>query len=364
MMRRGCKAPDFVFSKEAMMTRTDPANPMELRARPAAERSRLTTATALAALLLGAVTLPAPAWAQGAFPNRPIKLVVDSPPGGSTDLLGRIAAEGLSQKLGVSVVVENKAGATGGMASEYVLKSPADGYTLLFCSNGNLMTRPFLERGFTLNPVTDIAPVFNAAELPHVLVVPGSLPVKDLRGFIAYGKANPGKIFYGSAGTGSQPHMAVSHLGRLAGIQVEHVPYKGLGAAMTDLLAGRLQVLSAGLGTVRPYLKGGELRPLAVASKTRLSGLPDVPTSAEAGLPGWEMSAWFGVFAPKGTSPEIVRSLNEKLQAVFDDPAVKQKLAELGAEPVGGSVQSFSERVRSDYRLYGQMIKDSGIKLD
>jgi tripartite-type tricarboxylate transporter receptor subunit TctC len=344
--------------------------PTEL-ARPAVKlagrgpvRGRRAAAALLSMLVLGATALPGGAHAQGAFPNRSIRLVVDSPPGGSTDLLGRIAAEGLSQKLGVAVVVENKAGATGGMASEFVVKSPADGYTLLFCSNGNLMTRPFLERGFTLNPVTDIAPVFNAAELPHVLVVPGSMQVKDLRGFIAYGKANPGKIFYGSAGTGSQPHIAISQLGQLAGMKVEHVPYKGLGAAMTDLLAGRLQAMSAGLGTIRPYLKGGELKPLAVASKTRLSGLPEVPTSAEAGLPGWEMSAWFGIFAPKGTHPEVVRLLNERLQAVFDEPAVRQKLADIGAEPVGGSIQSFGERVRADYRMYGQMIKDSGIKLD
>ncbi len=325
---------------------------------------RRAAATLASLLVMGTVTLSKDAHAQAAFPNRPIRLVVDAPPGGSTDLLGRIAAEGLSQKLGVAVVVENKPGATGGVASEFVVKSPADGYTLLFCSNGNIMSRPFLEHGIAFNPVTDLAPVFNAAELPHVLVVPGSMPVKDLRGFIAYGKANPGKIFYGSAGTGSQPHIAISHLAQLAGMKVEHVPYKGLGAAMIDLLAGRLQAMSAGLGTIRPYLKGGELRPLAVASKTRLSGLPEVPTSAEAGLPGWEMSAWFGIFAPKGTNPEVIRILNERLQAVFDEPAIKQKLADIGAEPVGGSIQSFSERVRTDFRMYGQMIKESGIKLD
>ncbi|MDB5913350.1 MAG: hypothetical protein JWP22_2025 [Ramlibacter sp.] len=325
---------------------------------------RRAAAMLLPMLLPGAATFSGPARAQGAYPHRPIRLVVDSPPGGSTDLLGRIAADGLAQKLGVAVLVENKAGATGGVAMEFVVKSPADGYTLLFCSNGNLLIKPFLERGFPLNPLTDIAPVFNAAELPHVLVVPGSLPVKDLAGFIAYGKANPGKIFYGSAGNGSQPHIAISHLGRLAGIKVEHVPYKGLAAAMTDLLGGRLQAMSAGLGTVRPYLKGGELKPLAVASRHRLSGLPDVPTSAEAGLPGWEMSAWFGVFAPRGTPAEVMRTLNEKLQAVFDDPAVKQKLADIGAEPVGGSIPSFGERVRADYRMYGQLIKDSGVKLE
>ncbi len=323
---------------------------------------RRATATLASLLVVGTVTLSKDAHAQAAFPNRPIRLVVDVPPGGSTDLLARIAAEGLSQKLGVAVVVENKPGATGGVATEFVVKSPADGYTLLM--SASVLIRPFLERGSTFNPVTDIAPVFNVAEVSHVLVVPGSMPVKDLRGFIAYGKANPGKIFYGSAGPGSQPHIAISQLAQLAGMQVEHVPYKGLGAAMIDLLAGRLQAMSAGLGTIRPYLKGGELRPLAVASKTRLSGLPEVPTSAEAGLPGWEMSAWFGIFAPKGTNPEVIRILNERLQAVFDEPAVKQKLADIGAEPVGGSVQSFVERVRTDYRMYGQMIKESGIKLD
>ncbi len=315
------------------------------------------------AMLIAAAPLPY-AFSQSAYPNRPIKLIVDAPPGGVTDLLARWTAEGLAQKLGVPVLVENKAGATGGVATEFVMKSAADGYTLLICSNGNLLTKPFLERGLTFDPVNDLAPIFNTGEVPHVLAVPASVPAKDLAGFIAYAKANPGKVFYGSAGTGSQPHISVSQFGRVTGLQLEHVPYKGLGAAMTDLLAGRLQIMSAGVGTVRPYLKGGELKILAVGAKKRLSAIPEVPTSAEAGVPGWEMSAWFGIFAPKATSPEVLRTLNEKLQAVFDDAKVRQKLVDIGAVPVGGSIASFAERIRSDYSTYGQIIKESGIKLD
>jgi tripartite-type tricarboxylate transporter receptor subunit TctC len=328
-------------------------------------RSMSLASLTFASLSLGcSMFLAAPAQAQSSFPNRPIKLVVDSAPGGTTDILARIAAEGLSQQLGRQVVVDNKPGATGNVATDYVVKSPADGYTLLICAGGNLVIKPFLERALPFDPLNDILPVINVADVPHILLVPSSLPARDLGEFIAYGKANAGKVFYGSAGTGSQPHIAVAQFGRLAGMQVQHVPYKGVAAAIPDLIGGRLQVMSMGLGSARPYLKGGELRPLAVGAKKRISGLPDVPTSAEAGLPGWEMSAWFGVFAPKGTSPEIVRLLNEKLQAVLDDPKTRQRLTEIGSEPVGGSVASFAERIRYDYRMYGQMIKDSGIKLD
>lgn len=318
----------------------------------------------VARLLFCCLFSAATAYAQSTYPNRPIKLVVDSAPGGTTDILARIAAEGLSQQLGRQVVVDNKPGATGNVATDYVIKSTADGYTLLICAGGNLVIKPFLERALPFDPLNDILPVFNVADVPHILLVPSSIPVKDLGEFIAYSKANEGKIFYGSAGTGSQPHIAVDQFGRLARVQVQHIPYKGVAAALPDLIGGRLQVMSMGLGSARPYLKGGELRPLAVGAKKRIAGLPDVPTSAEAGLPGWEMSAWFGVFAPKGTSPDIVRLLNDKLQAVLDDPKIRQRLTEIGSEPVGGGVPSFAERIRSDYRMYGQMIRESGIKLD
>jgi tripartite-type tricarboxylate transporter receptor subunit TctC len=190
------------------------------------------------------------------------------------------------------------------------------------------------------------------------------MEAKDLAQFIAYARANPGKVYYGSAGIGSPPHLSLELFGRLAGVKLMHVPYKGIGNALPDMLAGRLQAMSISLGSALPYLKTGQIRPLAAAAKARLAGLPDVPTSAQAGLPGWEMSAWFAVFAPKGTPPEVIRLLNQRLQEGLDDPKLRRRLLDLGAEPGGGSPESASERLRADHRLWGQVIREAGIKLE
>jgi tripartite-type tricarboxylate transporter receptor subunit TctC len=315
-----------------------------------------------AAFLLG--FFPALAFAQGSYPTRPIRLVVDTSPGGITDILGRLSAEGLAQKLGQTVVVENKPGASGNVAIEFVARSPADGYTLMICAGGNLVVKPFLEHSLPFDPMKDLVPVFNVAEAPHILVVPASLPAVGLAEFIAHAKASPDKIYYGSAGIGSPPHLSMELFARLAGLKLVHVPYKGIGNALPDMIAGRVQVMSMSLGSARPYLKSGQIRALAAAAKQRLAGLPEVPTSAQAGLPGWEMSAWFGIFAPRDTAPEIVRLLNEQMQAVIDEPRSKQRLFEIGAEAVGGPADAFAERFRSDNRMWGQVIRESGIKLE
>ena len=315
-------------------------------------------------LSLAAALHATEAGAQGDYPNRAIRMIVDTSPGGLTDILGRMAAEGLARELGRQVVVENKAGASGNVAIDFVLKSPPDGYTLMICAGGNLVIKPFLDHSLAFDPLADLVPVFNVAEAPHILVVPSTLPAKDLAEFIAYAKANPGKVYYGSAGTGSPPHLAADQFARLAGLKLVHVPYKGVGPALPDLVAGRLQLMSMSYGSARPHLKSGGLRALAAGSKRRLAGLPDVPTSAEAGLPGWEMSAWFGIFAPKDTSADLVRLLNAKLQATIDEPSSRERLLEIGAEPLGGPAGGFAERVRADYRYWGQVIRESGIKLE
>ena len=302
------------------------------------------------------------AHAQDQYPSRGIRLVIDTSPGGVTDLFGRMAAEGLSQRFPQGVFVDNKPGASGNLAIDFLVRAAPDGYTLMFASGGGLVVKPFLERGLTFDVMNDLVPVFNFAQTPHILVVPQAVPAKDMAEFIAYAKNHT--LAYGSAGFGSPPHLSMALFAKVAGLKMLHVPYKGVGGAMPDLLAGRVQAMSMALGSARPYLKDGRLRPLAAGAKQRLRGLPEVPTSAEAGVPGWEMSAWFGLFAPRGTPPEIVRLLNEKLQAVLEDPKTSQRLLEAGADPIGGSSESFAGRYRADHRMWGEFIRETGIKTE
>lgn len=298
------------------------------------------------------------------YPVRPIRLVAATSAGGITDHLARIAAAGLTPAVGQNVVVDNRPGATGTVAVELVAKASPDGYTLLMVAGGNIVITPFLYRSLPVDPVNALTPVFNMAGAPQLLVVTGSLPVKDLREFIALAKASPGGLNYASAGLGSTTHLAADNFARLAGVQLAHVPYKGVGPALVDLIAGRVQMLSVGLGPVQPHLKSGALKALVVASKKRLEAIPELPTSAEAGLPGYEMTTWFGIFAPKAVSPRIVELLNARLQAVIDEPRTRKSLLAAGIEPIGGSSQSFAERVQADHRLWGQVVRESGVKVE
>jgi tripartite-type tricarboxylate transporter receptor subunit TctC len=302
--------------------------------------------------------------AAQSYPTRPIRMVAATSAGGITDYLARVAATNLTSMLGQTVVVDNRPGATGTVAVDLVSKASPDGYTLLTVAGGNIVITPFLYRSLPVDPVNALTPVFNMAGAPQLLIVPGSLPVKDLREFIALAKASPGSINYASAGLGSTTHLAADHFGRLAGVQLVHVPYKGVAPALADLITGRVQMLSVGLSPVQSHLKSGALKALTVASKRRLDALPDLPTSAEAGVPGYEMTTWFGIFAPKATSPEIVELLNARLQAVIDDPKIRKSLLDSGIEPIGGSVKTFAEVVRSDYKAWGEVVRASGVKLE
>jgi tripartite-type tricarboxylate transporter receptor subunit TctC len=324
-------------------------------------RRRVLAVALVAALITGRAALAQPAPTP---PAKTIRIVAATSAGGITDFLARLVAERLSPLVGQPVVVENRAGATGNVAIEFVARAPADGATLLVVAGGNIVIAPFLYRSLPVDAMTELAPVFNIAEAPQLLVVPGSLPAKDLREFIALARSRPDTINYASAGIGSTTHLAADHFARLAGVRLVHVPYKGTGPALGDLIAGRVHMLSVGLEPVRSHLKSGALRALAVGSKKRLAAAPDIPTSAEAGLPGWEMTTWFGTFAPTGTDARVVEALNARLQSVIDDPRVRQRLVDSGIDPLGGSVREFAERVRADYRAWGEIVKASGVKID
>src|SRR5258706_1853230 len=302
--------------------------------------------------------------AQEPYPSRGVRLVIDTSPGGVTDILGRLVAEALSQKFSQSVVLDKKPGASGNLAIDCLVRAAADGYTLMIASGGGLVVRPFLERGLAFDVMNDLMPVFNVAQTPHSLVVPASVPAKVVGEFIAFAKAQSSELHYGSAGIGSPPHLSMELFARVAGLKMVHVPYKGVGGALPDLLAGRVQIMSMAIGSARPYLKPGQLRPLAAGAQHRLTNLPDVPTAAEAGVAGWEMSAWFGVFAPRSTPDDIVRLLNRHLQALLADPKLRERLYDAGAEPVGGSAESFAERFRADHRMWGQFIREIGLKTE
>src|SRR5437763_13732049 len=293
--------------------------------------------------LLALTRVASAAWSQESYPSRSMRLVIDTSPGGVTDLFGRLVAEALMPRLGQTVYVDNKPGASGNVAIDFLVRSPPDGYTLMIASGGGLVVKPFLERGLSFDVMNDLVPICNVAEVAHILVVPASVPAKDVGEFIAWAKSQPGKVNYGSAGVGSPPHLSMELFAKIAGLKLVHVPYKGVGGALPDLLAGRVQIMSMALGSARPYLKTGQLRPLATGATKRLTNLPDVPTAAEAGIAGWSMSAWFGVFAPRGTPVEIVNLLNGKLQAALDEPKLRQRLLEVGGEPLGGSAESFAE---------------------
>jgi tripartite-type tricarboxylate transporter receptor subunit TctC len=312
-------------------------------------------------LLLALMVLATASHAQ-AYPAKPIRLISPFPPGGTVDFLSRIISEGLPPLVGQPIVVENRPGAGGNLGTDLVAKAAPDGYTLGLVAAGNLVINPFLYRSMPFDPLNDLVPVFNLGDAPQLLVVPATLPAQNVREFVAYAKTRP--LHYASAGVGTTTHLAMDHFARLAGIELQHIPYKGVGQALSDLLGGRVEALSVGLGPVRAHLKSGALRALAAAAPKRLAAIPEVPTSAEAGLPGYEMTTWFGVVAPKGTSPAVVTYLNRHLQTVLDEPKTKQRLVESGLEPAGGDAQAFATLVRSDYRKWEPVVKASGARLD
>jgi tripartite-type tricarboxylate transporter receptor subunit TctC len=303
---------------------------------------------------VGSASAQAAAW-----PARPVRVIVAFTAGGTTDILARAVGQQLQERLKQPFVVENKPGAGGNTGTELVVRAPADGYTLIVNSVGPIAVNPTLYPKLPYNPLVDLVPVAQIADVPNVLVVHPSLPVKTVDEFIAHAKANAGKLNYGSTGIGTSSHLSGYILGKRAGIDVVHVPYKGADA-LRDLLAGRIHFMFATIPSVKQHIDAGALRAVAVTSAKRSRSLPEVPTVAERGFPGFEAGSWFGFFAPKGTPPEVVASLNKAVNAIVEVPAFQAQMIKEGADPVGGTPQDFAAFVQREYEKWRVVVRESG----
>jgi tripartite-type tricarboxylate transporter receptor subunit TctC len=295
------------------------------------------------------------------YPTKPIRLIVATAPGGLMDVPARLMADYFEKTYGQRLVVENKGGAGGVMAGDTVAKAAPDGYTLAVIQVGNVAINPFIVKNMPFDPLQDLAPVAPLTSSPVVVTISASLPAKDLREFIALARREPGKLNYGTAGPGTIPHLSGELFSQVAGVRLTPVHYRGAGPALADLLAGQVQAIFVGLGVVHAQAAAGKLRILAVSQATRLRAAPDIPTAAEAGLPGFEINTWFGVVAPHGTPEPIVSLLNREIHAMLDDPAVRSRLMAGGLEPLKETPQEFGARMRRDHERYEPIIKAAGL---
>jgi tripartite-type tricarboxylate transporter receptor subunit TctC len=306
----------------------------------------------------------APLLAASAFPTKMVRFVIPFPPGGGTDILGRPLAQKLSEKWGQQVVVENRGGAGGNVGTEFVAKSPPDGYTIELGTNGTHTVNHSLYSNPPFNGVKDFAAITKTANTPNVLVLHPSVKANSVKELIALAKARPGEINYASPGPGTPPHLAAEIFRTMAGIKIVHVPYKGAGPASVDLLGGHVQIMIMNAPVALPHIKAGKLRALATTSAKRPVILPDLPTIAEAALPGYEADTWFGIFAPAGTPRDIVQKLNADIVQVLFSKDLKEAYAAQGAEVVGNSVAEFTMQVRADSEKWAKVIKEIGVKVD
>jgi len=314
-----------------------------------------------AALLFGC--LPLALAAQGAYPNKPIRMIVPYPPGGPTDVLGRIVAQKLSESLGQQVVIENRPGASGMIGSEIVAKAPPDGYTLL--TNASIhVINPSLYPKMNFDVLRDFAPVSLIAQVPLILVVNPALPVKSVSELIALAKAQPNRLNFGSSGNAAAPHLAGESFKIATGVQMQHVPYKGSAPALTDLIGGQVQLIFDSMPSAMPHVKSGKIRAIAVTTAKRSPTVPDLPTIAESGVPGFDISTWYGVWAPVGTPRDIVNKVATEISKALQQPAVRERLAALGAEPAGNTPEEFAAYCQSELAKWSKIVRESGAKAD
>ena len=317
--------------------------------------NRFVLAALMGCMAVGLTTHTAPANAQ-AFPNKPVKLIVPFVAGGATDIVARLVAQKLSAAWGQPVVVENRGGAGGNIGADAVAKSPADGYTILVTSGSIVTVNPHMYAKMPFDAKKDLAPITNLASGPQVLVVHPAVPAKNVKELVALAKSKPGQLNFGSAGIGSQVHMAAEAFVYAAGIEAQHIPYKGEAVAFTDLAGGQVQFMVGNIAGATGHIQSGRIRALGVTSAKRSPQLPDVPTVAEAGLTGFENTGWFGFMSPAGTPKSIIDKIHADTVKVLADQEVKDRLTQLGMAPVGNSPADFAKEIAAEYDRWGKVV--------
>jgi tripartite-type tricarboxylate transporter receptor subunit TctC len=318
----------------------------------------------LISLLCGLLAaLPLGAMAQGAYPTKPIRLIVAFPPGGSTDIIARLVGQKLSERVGQQVVVDNRGGAGGTIGTEIAARAAADGYTLTMGTTSTHVIAPAAYASVKYDPVKDFTPITLVASTPYLLVLHPGVEAKSLKDFVVLVKSQPGKLNFASAGTGSTTHLAMEMLKLAAGMDIVHVPYSGNGPAGTATMGGQVQALFGSMPAVLPHAKGGRLRPLAVGTTKRSSALPEVPTVAESGYPGFEVSLWLGFFAPKGTPAPVVRKLSDALTSIAQSAEMKAQFERNGADAVTATQAELTQLMKTELAKYSKVIKSAGVSL-
>lgn len=319
--------------------------------------------TLIQALASGLALCALPSWAQE-FPSRPVKVIIPFPPGGPTDVLGRMVAQKLSERLGQNFVVDNKPGASGMIGADMVAKAPADGYTLLVNASLHVIN-PSLYEKTRYDAIADFTPLSNLADVPLVLVVHPQTPAQNVKELIAWVKSSKTPVNFASSGNATAPHLAGEAFKVATGIEnMQHVPYKGSAPALTDLLSGQVQMMFDSLPSSQPFIKSGALKAIAVTTQRRSTALPSLPTIAESGIPGFNFSTWYGMWAPKSTPQPIVQKLSSEIAQITRLPEVRERFMALGAEPVGNTAEEFAAFTKSELNKWARVVKQSGARVD
>ena len=319
------------------------------------------------ATIVVAAAMAMPCWTGAlaqAFPNKPLRFIVPFAPAGSTDIFARLIGERLSSALGQPVVIENRAGNGGNIGADAVAKSAPDGYTLLMATTGVMAINNALYRSMTFDAAKDLEPVIFVASITNALVVPVDSPLKNVGDLLSTAKAAPGKLSFASSGAGSSTHMSGELFKLMSGVDLLHVPYKGSGQAMPDVISGRVSMMFENMPGAVSYINGGKLRILAVTGSTRSAAMPQVPTVAESGVPGYDSLSWSGIAVAAGTPREVIARLNREINAILTAPEMRQKLAEQGADAVGGTPEAFAEHIRTEREKWARVIRNANIAVN